>query len=287
MISGRDCGFRWFLQGLLLLLVAVVAIPLVAAERPDVSRPIRAEKDQVYSQVNGQNLYADVYRPDDEMTHPGVLLIHGGAWSAGNKWNMSDHARELAQAGYVAVAINYRLAPAAKFPAQIDDCRRALIWMRSAADVYHIDTQRLAVYGYSAGGHLAALLATDPSEELPRVRVAVLGGAPCDLSFIPQDSRAIAHVMGGTRSQVPMLYRQASPLTYASSDDCPMFFYHGECDLIVPTQASRVLHERLAVLGVETSFYSLENQGHLVTFIHPDPRRAAIEFLNKHLQQDH
>lgn len=258
--------------------------PLWAADIETLSRPIRADKDVVYGQIDGRNLEADIYRPDDDQLRPGVLLIHGGAWTSGDKRNMSDHARELAQAGYVVVNINYRLAPACKYPAQIDDCRRALAWMDSVAAQYHIDPQRLAVYGYSAGGHLAALLATDRAADAPRLKAAVVGGAPCDLSFIPEESRAIVHVLGGTRGEQPLVYRDASPLNYASSDDCPMFFFHGASDLIVPPTASRVLCDRLHDLGVETCYYSVENRGHLLTFIHPDARRAAIDFLNKHLQ---
>lgn len=284
---GKGClrlAWRWLM---LLWLCAGGTSALSAAEAETLSRPIRAEKDVVYGQVEGRQLRADIYRPDDDQLRPGVLVIHGGAWSSGDKWNTSDHARELAQAGYVAVNINYRLAPACKYPAQIDDCRRALAWMTSVAEQYRIDTQRLAVYGYSAGGHLAALLATDRSPDLPPIQAAVVGGAPCDLSFIPEESPALAHVLGGTRAEMPQAYRAASPLSYASSDDCPMFFFHGESDWIVPPAASRVLCQRLHELGVETCYYSVENQGHIVTFIHPAARRAAIDFLNQHLQQDH
>lgn len=277
-------GWRWIV---VLWLCTAGPATLWAAEAETLSRPIRADKDVVYGEVDGRKLEADVYRPDDDQLRPGVLMIHGGAWTSGHKWNMSDHARELAQAGYVAVNINYRLAPACKYPAQIDDCRRALAWMAGVAPQYRIDPRRLAVYGYSAGGHLAALLATDRAADAPKLKAAVVGGAPCDLSFIPEESRAIAHVLGGTRAEMPRVYRAASPLSYASSDDCPMFFFHGDCDLIVPPTASRVLCERLDGLGVETCYYSVENQGHLLTFIHPAARRAAIDFLNKHLQQDH
>ncbi len=118
-------------------------------------------------------------------------MIHGGAWSAGDKWNMRDHARQLAQAGYVAISINYRLAPQFKYPAQIDDCRAGLRWVHQVADQYKIDTSRLAVYGYSAGGHLAALLATDPLEGLPRIKVAILGGAPCDFESCRKTTRQL------------------------------------------------------------------------------------------------
>ncbi|MFO1063964.1 MAG: alpha/beta hydrolase, partial [Pirellulales bacterium] len=89
-----------------------------AADPISLKRPIRADKDVVFAEVKGQKLRADVYRPDDDKLRPAVMMIHGGAWSSGDKWNLSDHARELAQAGYVAVSINYRLAPQWKFPAQ-------------------------------------------------------------------------------------------------------------------------------------------------------------------------
>lgn len=249
--------------------------------------PIRAETDLVYGEVGGQKLFADIYRPDDDALRPGVLLIHGGAWSSGDKWNLSDHARELAQSGYVVFNVNYRLAPNSKYPAQIEDCRRAIQWMEQVAQQYHLDSSRLGVYGYSAGGHLAALLAVENRPDLPTIKVAIVGGAPCDFSFIPANSRAIAHVMGGTRAQLPHVYRDASPITHASADDCPIFFFHGETDLIVPPATSRALCERLNALGVETCYYSVEKQGHLITFIHPDARREAIKFLDKHLQRDH
>ena len=249
-------------------------------------RPIRAFPDLVFSEVEGEKLRADIYRPDNDQLAPGVLMIHGGAWSAGDKWNMRDHARQLAQAGYVAISINYRLAPQFQYPAQIDDCRAALRWIHQEAGQYQMDPQRVAVYGYSAGGHLAALLATDPIEGLPRVKVAILGGAPCDFEFLSDSSQALAHVMGGSRKQRPQVYKEAAPLTYCSQDDCPTFFFHGNTDMIVPTEASRVMYRRLKELGVETQFYSVEKYGHLVTFLHPDARAAAIEFLDKHLKQD-
>lgn len=277
----------WFVCMLCMLSGGLYSDARIHASDPaELRKPIRAVTDLVFAEVEGEKLLADIYRPDSDEKCPGVLMIHGGAWSAGDKWNMRDHARQLAQAGYVAVSMNYRLAPEHKYPAQLEDCRSALRWMQSVAGKYQIDLDRLAVYGYSAGGHLAALLATDPVKGLPRIKVAVLGGAPCDLTFIPEDSRAIAHVLGGTRAQVPLVYRDASPLTYCSGDDCPMFFYHGDNDLIVPPQASRIMCQRLKELGVETEFFTVEKQGHLITFIHPQARQAAIEFLNKHLRQE-
>src|SRR5690348_14451526 len=90
---------RFAVSSLLLgwLLIGMQMPEQLWADSPNLNRPIRSQKDVVYGEVDGRKLYADLYRPDDQQSYPGILMIHGGAWSSGNKWNMSDHARELAQ----------------------------------------------------------------------------------------------------------------------------------------------------------------------------------------------
>lgn len=249
-------------------------------------QPIRVVRNVVYSQVEGVDLLADVYRPNDEKVRPAVLMIHGGAWTAGNKWNYQDHARELAQAGYVAVPINYRLAPKFTYPAQLEDAQAALAWLFASAEQWRIDKRQLAAYGYSAGAQLTALLATNPHPSSPKLSAAVCGGTPCDFSFIPKDNRSLVHVMGGTRAEKPEIYREASAINFASANDCPVFFFHGTNDLLVPRRSSQALYDALKSLGVETEYFTVEGQGHLVTFVHPPARVAAIEFLGKHLNLD-
>ena len=105
-------------------------------------------------------LRADVYLPRSEGPHPGALLIHGGGWTTGSKLQMGAHGRRLAKSGFVGVAIDYRLAPRHTFPAQVEDCLKALEWMGRSGVDYGIDTERIAAVGYSAGGQLACLVAT-------------------------------------------------------------------------------------------------------------------------------
>jgi acetyl esterase/lipase len=241
----------------------------------------------VYRRIEGEKVTADIFRPANDEVCPAVLMIHGGAWSSGDKWHLHDHARELAQEGYVAISINYRLAPLHKITEQIEDCRAALDWVGKSAEKYNIDPKRIAIWGYSAGAHLACMLATQPNPDSPPVMAVVAGGAPCDFQNIPEDSSVLSLVMGGSRKQLPQLYHDVSPLNFANPKCPPTLFFHGSKDLIVPTATSRRMHDALKSCGVETEYVTIEDKGHLTTFIDGTARRKAIEFLNKHLSSDH
>lgn len=276
----------WSAAGLSVWLMLGCLSTLAEERLPEIDRPYRVERDLEFRRVGDTVVRADLYRPDDEATYPLVLMIHGGAWTAGDKGHLADHARELAQAGFVAVSINYRLAPQFPMPDQIADCRAALTWAVAQAPRWRADVTRLSLWGYSAGAHLAAWMATEPQAGEPAIRCVVAGGAPCDFSFIAPDSNVLAHVFGGTPRQYPERYANASPLNHASSSAPPFFFFHGTSDLLVPTDSSRQLYDRLQGLGVDTEYYAVDNRGHMLTFIDPTARRRAIEFLRKHTTED-
>lgn len=254
-------------------------MPFRSPTTSEIERPIRAERNLIFRQAGGTDVTADLFRPDDQAVYPLVIVIHGGAWSAGDKWQVGDHARELAQAGFVALAINYRLAPAHPLPDQIDDCRAALLWGAEQAVRWRADASRVCLWGYSAGGHLSALLATDPQAGDPPICAVVAGGTPCDFDFLPTDSTALAHVFGGARADIPAVYQQASPIAHVTPQTPPFFFFHGESDALVPAASSRRMHQRLREVGVESVYHLVAGRGHLLTFIDFNSRRLAIEFL--------
>ena len=234
-----------------------------------------------YAKPDNHRLLADIYVPEGEGPFPGVLMVHGGAWMSGHKGHVAGHAHQLMKRGYTVMSINYRLAPKHKFPAQIDDCRTALRWMRQNAKNYHIDTTRIAGFGYSAGGHLVCLLALNQSEHPEEhLQAVVAGGAPCKFENVPPDSPVLAYWLGGTRRELPVVYREASPTTFVGRDDPPVFFFHGEDDLLVRPRSSKALHDLLAENDVRTEFHLVPEAGHLKAFFDRNAPQRAADFLD-------
>lgn len=269
---------------------------------------VRVETNICFAEHDGEQLLCDVYlpaRPPGEprgTRRPAVVVVHGGAWVSGDKWAIGVYARRLADAGFVAVSINYRLAPKHKFPAQVDDVRSALVWLVESADKYGVDPQRIGMLGYSAGAHLSCMIGTlmdaewdqiatttmwprdDPRwAKLPKVCGVVGGGTPCDFTGLPSDNQSLAYFLGGTRGQVPEAYRAASPVSHASPGDAAILLIHGTRDLLVPIASSRQLYDLHKRLGIASQFVALEGFGHMLTFLHPETRSRAVQFLSEHL----
>ena len=249
----------------------------------------------VYSD-NGVRLTADIYVPAGDGPFPGVLVVHGGAWRSGSPLQMGHISQRLAREGYVAVSIRYRLAPEYKFPAQIHDCKAAIRWMRTHAAEYKIDPERIGAWGYSAGAHLVALLATtDPTAGLEgpnvpadapstRVKAVVTGGTPCDFRPLPEDAQAMFFLFGGSRRELPELYAQASPAAWVSSDDPPIFMYHGSADHLVPLRNAERMYVLLKQAGVPCELKIIPEAGHVPAMFNSEAARAAVKFLDEHLK---
>jgi len=249
----------------------------------------------VYEQEETYRVKCDIYQPvadknGDQLIAadqlmPAVVMIHGGAWRTGSKIAMLRHARRMARVGYVVMAINYRLAPKYPWPAQIEDCRAALKWMHSHAGEYNIDTGRVGVYGYSAGAHLAAMLAATNEKNGPiRIRAAVVGGTPAEFSWIDADSNALKYWLGATRGRGEDVYRNASPISFVTPDDPPLFAFHGKTDMIVPIESIRRFHAELEKQNVSSKLVEVANSGHMATFSNIDLMADAITFFDQHLK---
>ncbi len=256
------------------------------------ARPwVKIERNVVYGDQNEPMHRGDIYvrgdlakSPDRKL--PVIIVIHGGAWTVGDKVNDTVHAKRLAERGYWVMSINYRLAPTHPFPSQLDDCERALTWVVDNAEQLRIDTDRIGVWGYSAGGHLAALLALQPGRDKPDVKVCVSGGTPFDLSLIPKNTQALRAVFGGTPEEVPEVYKRASPIEYVSTDSPPVFLFHGEKDWLVPTLFSEAMKRKLRDCGVKHEFVEVPGKGHLTTFVDMQVAERSFCFLDEHLRPD-
>ncbi|QDV59422.1 alpha/beta hydrolase [Rosistilla oblonga] len=288
------------------VLLGVLAINAVAAAEDSQDREpaeYSVRFDLAYKTEGDQSLLADVYQPAGVVDScPIVLVVHGGAWMSGDKALPATYARMFAQHGIAAVSINYRLAPAHKFPAQLDDVRAALAWVHDHAEENRWDLNRLGLFGYSAGAHLSCMIAMlddEPAEtvakttqlsaddlcwgKLPRPLAVVAGGTPADFRDLPLDNSLLAYFFGGTRRERPEAYEFGSPAVLVSGGDPPTLFYHGTRDLLVPIAGAESLFQRQQKLKIDSEFVRVEGLGHLLSFMDAGARANVLRFMKSHL----
>jgi acetyl esterase/lipase len=275
----------------------VVLLPVSSAAGAD---DAVVQKDLEYARRGDRSLLLDLYRPREGKERlPVVMWVHGGGWNKGSKDRCP--AVWLTEHGYAVASINYRLTDEAQWPAQIDDCRTAVRWLRTHADEYRLDGNRIAAWGGSAGGHLVALLGTldPPGNETVSSRVQAVCDwyGPSDLLTMPPNvltpgkteadlaNSNGAKLLGGVVRDRPELARQASALYQVSADDPPFLIMHGDKDGAVPLEQSQRLHEMLKAAGVTSTLQVLEGAGHGGKEFHtPEIRQVILEFFNRHLR---
>jgi acetyl esterase/lipase len=217
----------------------------------------------------------DVYLPTDgKSARPAVLLVHGGSWRSGKRGDFTLAAGRLADSGYVAATIDYRLSPEHVYPAAVQDCFCALAFLRAHAGEYGLDPDRVVAMGYSAGGHLVSLLglaADVPAHQdcpggVTGPPASVISGAgPQDLLALigDGDGGVVEDFVGAPPSQVEV-WRAASPSSYVRGGVVPFLFIHAEGDLIVPVGQSRSQRDALRASGNHTRLLTLAGGGHLL-----------------------
>ncbi|TLD70017.1 alpha/beta hydrolase [Phragmitibacter flavus] len=227
-------------------------------------------------------LRADIYEPKGDGPWPGVLLIHGGGWAkTDRRSDMESIAGRLARRGYVVMNATYRLAPKYHYPAPVQDLQEAMRWFRARGDTFNLDPRPMAVFGYSAGGHLAALLGSMDDPNTPPIKAVVAGGAPVDLRKYPGPG-LIADFIGGVMTEYPDAYVEASPVTHISPDDPPVFLYHGGFDLLVRSDQPVDYRKALTAAGVPNELFWIRGRGHVIGFLSDGAAvRAAIKFLDR------
>lgn len=263
-----------------LILAIFLCLPLLA----QADDSFTLIEDRVYASPDGQDLLIDLYIPDGAGPHPAVLLIHGGGWDGGEPEDMERFADRLIEQGYAVANISYRLAPEYRWPAQIEDCRAALRWLRSQAQGLRIDAKRIAAYGYSAGAHLAVALGTDSGNDpAERVQAVVGGSGPYDVR-VYTDSPYLKRLIGGVPSEFPEAYADASPMTKVTPDDAPTYLYHGKRDKLVEVEQSRNMARAMEKAGVPVKLHE-EPFGHALTYLLDDESfEIAVEFLDQYLK---
>jgi acetyl esterase/lipase len=288
----------------LLLSVLILAVAATIALADATSQPassITVEHDVVYTTVDQTPLHLDIAIPPGDGPFPTIVFLHGGGWKAGNYRDMRGFIGAVAAMGYVGVTVQYRLVPAAHFPAQIEDCKTAVRWLRANAAKYHVRQDRMGAVGFSAGGHLACLLGvTDKSDGLEgagnldqssKVQAVVSVFGPTDFSTRDWDPNlerdVIAPFLGGSFTDKPDVYKKASPISYVKKDAPPFLFFHGDSDTIVPVDQTRRLAEKLRSVGASAEAVILAGEHH--GFSGPNNEKSLkqmMEFLAARLKKE-
>jgi acetyl esterase/lipase len=234
----------------------------------------RVIRDVVYGQVVGfRPLTLDIHLPAADTDLPVILFLHGGGWRLGSKAAFTPHLtaaqsfEKIVDAGFAVVSADYRLSGEARFPAQVDDVRAALAWIRDAGAEYGLDASRVILWGESAGATLAALVALEPASGVLGV---VDWYGPMDLiamadGLTPEEAAVTRETgwLGVSALDDPELARTASPLFAVRSDAPPFHVEHGDADEAVPRAQSAAFVAALTVAGVPVDFVTVPGANHM------------------------
>ncbi len=289
------------------LLALLVAAILPASQLIRAQTNAQVIRNIEYARAGEKSLLLDLYLPAEGASKlPVIVWVHGGGWATGDKGDAGPAARMTAK-GYAVASINYRLSWEARFPAQIEDCKAAIRWLRANASRYNLDAGRIGVWGSSAGGHLAALLGTSGdvrelegglgnNDQSSRVQAVIDWYGPADFLKMQSESLACSVIDHDSPVSPETLLlgcpiqlcqdrsRRASPVTYATADDPPFLIMHGTEDCLVPPLQSRDMADALKAVGVETTLTFIQGAGHGGDeFEQAENRKLVDDFFDKHL----
>lgn len=308
----------------LIVVLAILGLAAVLSAAEETA-PEPAPKPE-FKAPEGMELIKDIaYSPDGNVKHrldilrlkkqpkspmPVLVWIHGGGFVSGSRTDGYKRLERFVKQGYLGITIDYRFAYEARFPAQLQDCKCAIRFLRAHAKEYNLDPDRIGVWGGSAGGNLVAMLGVtggikefegDGGWEAFSSRVqavieyygmtdflAIYELAKAGKStarFLPLDGKeSISHLLGVKYFENPELCRKASPTTYATKDDAPFYIFHGGLDPLTPASQGELLNKVLRKAGVESDFYLVKDGKHGWP-PRPDVDGRIDAFLDKHLRQ--
>jgi len=278
-------------------LLAVLAAGICGAAQADVT----VENNIEYSNPDNQHLMVNMARPNGNGPFPAVLCIHGGGFRAGDRNGYNGLIKQLAERGYVAATVEYRLAPKYQFPAAVFDCKAAVRWLRANAAKYHVDPNRIGVTGGSAGGHLVYFLGVTQdvkmfegdggnADQSSKVNCVVSYFGPSDFTKSYGKSVDAAEVLplwlGGNLETARQKHILSSPLYWVTPTAPPTLAIHGTKDPYVAYEQGVWIIDKLKAAGVEAEMMTMEGAGH--GFGGEDAKKAdeaMFAFFDKHFKK--
>jgi acetyl esterase/lipase len=266
-------------RNLSLLAACLVLVALPVLVRADSEKPaVSIQRGLVYGTGGGTDLKLDLAMPKNGAgPFPAVVCVHGGGWRGGKRQDLAKLIEFLAGKGYVAATVSYRLTDKAKFPAQIEDCKAAVRWLRANAKKYKVNPDRIGAVGFSAGAHLVCLLGTTAkkdnfegkggnADQSSRVQAVVSFFGPTNFNnkdWSDQIEKTfLIPLLGATYKDKPERYRRVSPINYVTKNAPPFLFFHGTKDGLVGLRHSRELADKLRKADVAAEVVVLEGEGH-------------------------
>ena len=244
--------------------------------------------------------HMDILAPKGAKGLPAVIWIHGGGWNDENlteKYRPEPELARLAKLGFVCASIEYRLAKHAPFPAQIEDCKCAVRFLRANAEQFGIDPNKIGAWGESAGGHLTALLAATAgvrefegeggwNDQSSEIQAAVPWYAPYDMVKSIGAGELCSLLYGGDPDEKKDLIWASSPMKYAGGKLPPMLCMHGDMDRLVPTWQTLDFYRAARDHGNPVELVIVPGQGH--GFFDGDIYYEAIElFFRRTLREEY
>jgi len=290
---------KYSFMPLILLACVLAPAPSILAQAADTAL---THKDVAYDDAHAAQKL-DVYLAKSDKPMPTMVYIHGGGWRAGSKNRIPGWLMSAVREGWLSVvSAEYRFTDVAPHPAQVNDCLRAIQFVRHKAVDWNIDPQRIGVTGGSAGGHLSLWVALhddasdvdsrDPVErQSSRAACAVSFAGPTDwslLSKIEHKHPAYRQLIGcepGTPADLmdAKAKKDVSPISFVSKDDPPVMQVHGDKDATVPLEHARSMHERLKSVRVKSDLVVVEGANHGVAGAGPQVTRRATAFVREQL----
>jgi acetyl esterase/lipase len=262
------------------LALCLLTAPAYAAITSDHKDGLETIHDVEIGSVNGTTLHVEILRPDPMPAGvlPAVLWIHGGAWLYGSQKDFS-WSHGLAARGYVVVSVEYRMANHAKWPAQIEDCRMALRWLRANAAMYQVDPKHIGAWGHSAGAQLASILGLYGDEHSYKgeskafagvsnaVQAVVDESGPTDMigtvtAYNGSDVGPLTGLVGASYQQDKKGWEDVNPILHITAKAPPFLVVHGELDEKVPFQESEHFAAALKAAGVPVKFIPVKGANH-------------------------
>ncbi|MFT5123331.1 MAG: acetyl esterase/lipase [Candidatus Omnitrophota bacterium] len=278
------------------ILTALLALASTSFANERVLKDIAYDDDHAAQKI-------DVYLASSKEPAPVMIYIHGGGWRGGSKNGIPGFlARANAEGWLAVVSVEYRFTDVATHPAQVDDCARAIQFVRHNAKKWNLDTTRMGVTGGSAGGHLSAYMAVQDDEadsasedpvtrESSRVSFSIPFAGPTDWGLLstiqhghPAYRQLLAYEPGTPAADMDAaLKKDVSPLHFVTKDDPPMLIVHGDADVVVPFEHAKVLEAALKAASVPVEMVVVEGGKHNVAGCGEPGSVRADAYMREHL----